>query len=71
MEHEWIVQFSQEIAREMSNHEGRIGQFPEQDDYLQEEEMPTEVLQDIIEIPSEEAAYPDEQEEYQEEIGQA
>lgn len=72
MEHEWIVQFSQEIAKEMNSHEGPMGQFLEEDVYQSQEgdEMPTEVLQDIIEEPAGESSSA-EQEAYQGEYDQA
>ena len=59
MEHEWIVQFSQEIAREMNNHESRMGQYAEEEEYQQQEgdEMSGELMQDIPEEVAEEAAY--------------
>lgn len=58
MEHEWIVQFSQEIAREMNNQDGQMGQITEgEGEYLQEETgVSPDVLQDIHEQPAEESA---------------
>lgn len=57
MEHEWIVQFSQEIAREMNNQEGHIGQITEEEgEYLQEEQnFSSEGLQDIQEETTEDS----------------
>lgn len=72
MEHEWIVQFSQEIAREMNNHESRLGQYAEEEEYQQHEgdELPADMLQDIPEEVAEEAAYAEGEEQvYQEDDG--